>query len=578
MFCLDVPAERLPQFVGEMEELIAADLTHPGIAAPLGTGIAGSSAYLAQDFVAADPLDVAWRGGHQGDSGEVVRVAVQIAGALDSAAEAGIVHGALHPADVLVTPDDARLTGLGIARALETIGVPSLIRLPYAAPERAAGDEWDRRADVFSLAAVMFERLWGRRVMGVGDRAVEAITPVGDADLEQLRSVFARGLAEDPEDRFETALAFADALKGCLSVAAGRSVIDRGGALVHSAAPIDADFRGVDHDERLESGGLWLFLDEPDPHLGKHTPGDDVSKELDLFAGERSRDEAVAPASTLPSQAAVSGREAEARKAPLAPSSAARFSDYAAERSRSAVWPLVLALLVGLAVGGAATFLLLNRDRPAPVAADVQTDAGAVGEPSAPPSSPPAGPASDSAVPPMSAATPAPPPAPAPPSRAERGRLTVRSTPAGARVFVDGRDVGVTPMTVGDLDPGTVTVRLVREGYLTAERQVSMRAAGPAQSVSVALSRARPARTSAPDRPASATTGRNGGTLFVRSRPAGANVYVDGKLVGTTPMQLEEVGTGSHVVGLELEGYNRWSSTVRIPAGERVTVSASLER
>ena len=62
------------------------------------------------------------------------------------------------------------------------------------------------------------------------------------------------------------------------------------------------------------------------------------------------------------------------------------------------------------------------------------------------------------------------------------------------------------------------------------------------------------------------------------SRPAGANVYVDGRLVGTTPLALENVAAGEHTVHLERDGYQRWNSTVRVVAGERNRVAASLER
>src|SRR4029453_4669278 len=60
-FKLDLLPERLHQLVAEFEGLIAAELTHPFIAAPISTGPDGSTVYLARDFVAADSLDVAVR-------------------------------------------------------------------------------------------------------------------------------------------------------------------------------------------------------------------------------------------------------------------------------------------------------------------------------------------------------------------------------------------------------------------------------------------------------------------------------------------------------------------------------------
>src|SRR4029078_582293 len=95
---------------------------------------------------------------HQGATrpGDAGRVALQLPSALDLAAAIDITHGALHPRDLLMSADDVRMTGMGIARALETVGASAPVRRPYTAPERAAGGSWDRRADVFSLAALIF--------------------------------------------------------------------------------------------------------------------------------------------------------------------------------------------------------------------------------------------------------------------------------------------------------------------------------------------------------------------------------------------------------------------------------------
>jgi hypothetical protein len=68
------------------------------------------------------------------------------------------------------------------------------------------------------------------------------------------------------------------------------------------------------------------------------------------------------------------------------------------------------------------------------------------------------------------------------------------------------------------------------------------------------------------------------GALAVDSRPAGARVFVDNKVVGTTPMALPAVSAGSHVIRLEHDGYRRWSSSVRVIASEQNRVTASLER
>ena len=91
--------------------------------------------------------------------------------------------------------------------------MPAQVRRPYTAPERTVGSEWDRRADVFGLAALIHEMLWARRVAATGDEAAGSLTEIAGGDLPRLRAVFGRALADDPAERFDTALEFAGALE-----------------------------------------------------------------------------------------------------------------------------------------------------------------------------------------------------------------------------------------------------------------------------------------------------------------------------------------------------------------------------
>ena len=165
----------------------------------------------------------------------------------------------------------------------------------------------------------------------------------------------------------------------------------------------------------------------------------------------------------------------------------------------------------------------------------------------------------------------------------------MRSTPAGALVFVDGQEYGQTPVAVRDLSIGGHRVRVVRDGYVAEERRVVITAVA---AVAVADDRARAARQRgrarraatagcagrAPAPTAPARVGRFTGALTVDSRPPGAAVFLDGRLVGTTPLSLPSVPAGSHAIRLEYEGYRRWTSAIRIVASEQNRVTASLER
>jgi len=155
------------------------------------------------------------------------------------------------------------------------------------------------------------------------------------------------------------------------------------------------------------------------------------------------------------------------------------------------------------------------------------------------------------------------------------GSLLVRSTPLGARVVVDGREYGRTPVTVGNLSRGVHKVRVIRDGYVPDDRQVTVTSAQRAQSMTVRLAPERVAPAAAAvNRPAAPSTA----PLTVESRPPGATVFLDGQQVGTTPLVLPDVAAGEHALHLDHDGYRRWASTIRIVTTDKNRVTASLEQ
>jgi hypothetical protein len=67
------------------------------------------------------------------------------------------------------------------------------------------------------------------------------------------------------------------------------------------------------------------------------------------------------------------------------------------------------------------------------------------------------------------------------------------------------------------------------------------------------------------------------GSLYVDSRPRGATVLLDGKSIGVTPLSLDNIPIGSHVVRIEMTGKLPWSTATRISSGETARVTGSLE-
>jgi len=139
----------------------------------------------------------------------------------------------------------------------------------------------------------------------------------------------------------------------------------------------------------------------------------------------------------------------------------------------------------------------------------------------------------------------------------EPGMLTVETTPAGSQVFVDGELKGKTPLTI-PVDAGKHELKLTRRG-LTYSRSVTIEE-GKARVERYAWSRAR-------------TPGRGG--LRVSSEPPGANVFVDGKLQGETPLDLPNTPVGTHTVTIE-SSIGSVRRTVNVVRGEEALVDVEL--
>ena len=148
----------------------------------------------------------------------------------------------------------------------------------------------------------------------------------------------------------------------------------------------------------------------------------------------------------------------------------------------------------------------------------------------------------------------------------------IRSNPPGAQVVVNDRAAGITPLAVADLPYGDYVIRISRAGYRVELLSVSIAAGNPVAALDLAL-----IESGDTPPPALSTVSAETGTVMVNSRPGGADVYVDGRLVGATPLTLDDVRPGSHAVRLVRAGYREWTTTVDVTAGQEVLVAASLE-
>ncbi|MCW8130624.1 MAG: PEGA domain-containing protein [Planctomycetota bacterium] len=131
-----------------------------------------------------------------------------------------------------------------------------------------------------------------------------------------------------------------------------------------------------------------------------------------------------------------------------------------------------------------------------------------------------------------------------------RPPLEIRSDPPGATVFIDGRLAGATPLRITSMKPGEYAVRLERDGCQPVIRKVRME--GRLVEIDETL-------------PEVAT-----GRLQVVIEPEGAEVLLDGELVGHTPLHHEKIPVGQHELVVRKTNFENFVQTVNVQAGELV--------
>ncbi len=216
-FQVDLTPEQTIVFGGALQEMVELGLTHAAVVSPVGAGVADGLPYVAYEYVAGESLDVRMRPRVPLAAEAALPYIVQIAEALDATHARGLVHGALHLRDVLITPDGARVGGFGIVAALDRVGHRCPLRPPYAAPEQIAGDEWGEAADRYALAAVACELLTGRRAAAGGGMAGNVERVLDAQAAPRLTALLNAALATDPAGRPPSAGRLADDLAGALS-------------------------------------------------------------------------------------------------------------------------------------------------------------------------------------------------------------------------------------------------------------------------------------------------------------------------------------------------------------------------
>ena len=214
------------------EARFAAAVDHPHVVSVFDAGEQDGRLYLAMQWVDGLDLGTLIDREQRLAPERAVLIGVQLAQALQAVHDAGLVHRDVKPSNVLVRDigghDHAYLTDFGIAKAPAAqdsltrtgwmIGTPA-----YLSPEQIRGQQPGPRSDLYALGGIIFEALTGQRPFGGDDdlaaRWAQATSPPPAASAicpalgSRYDAFLAQALAADPQDRFPSGAAFAEALQ-----------------------------------------------------------------------------------------------------------------------------------------------------------------------------------------------------------------------------------------------------------------------------------------------------------------------------------------------------------------------------
>jgi hypothetical protein len=597
-FKLDLVPEDVARLADALRKLAANPTTHPGIVRVLDAGLEGTSPFVAMEYASGESLDVALRDFTPG-LGRALPVLIDIGRAIDAAWAEGRGHGALHPRDVIVsTGVDTRITGFGIISALESIGAKGPVRRPYTAPERATGEAWGIRADVYSLGAIAHELLTGRRPLGSGEQDGTLAPELSPEQRVNVRRVIGAALAELPQDRYENAGAFVAALE---AIARGEAAILPAPLVAQRTAAMKQPLSGPSAPAAPAARVVQPEQTAPKAHVDRAAP---TPKTWHPTPPDAPRPAAAPVKAPEPRPAAArastdAARSSDRPKPPESSRAAMAMVADSDERSGGAVTP---AADIAPTDKPEAEFLSERTLKPGFAA---PLGASTVPTPAVPPPAPAPPPvlvAPASALPP-----PAPPPMPvaiAPPAppvssvaHAGNTRITTIGLGASQPIFstrnaaLDSEPrfpwaafaaVAIACLVAGGVIGygfGVRRVESVVTGVTTAPpgsrttTDVPI-AAEPPQKPPATPAGAEPrpqgptAAVQKPDDQPVAPAARAAdvrGRIVVRSTPSGAIVTVDGRLHGETPITIRDLSLGAHTLQVARPGF--------VPRTEQVSLT-----
>jgi eukaryotic-like serine/threonine-protein kinase len=202
------------------EAQASAGRNHPHVVSVFDTGSHQDLHYIVMEYVEGETLGALMAREGPLPPDRAVRIAADVAEALESAHRQDLVHRDVKPGNVMIDPEGrVKVVDFGIARAAadDTLTQTGLVlgTAAYLSPEQARGDRVDARTDIYSLGCVLYEMLAGRPPFAADSSVAMAYKHVNEepqapsetgADVPpEVEGVVMRALEKDPARRFQTA-------------------------------------------------------------------------------------------------------------------------------------------------------------------------------------------------------------------------------------------------------------------------------------------------------------------------------------------------------------------------------------
>jgi serine/threonine-protein kinase len=576
-----------------LEAKAAGSLDHPNIITIYDVVLERGVIYLSMQFIEGSTLAALLQSRTSLRLPALLKYAEQICLAVGYAHQRGVIHRDLKPSNLMLTQQgtikilDFGIAQLGDCRWQEDEGSTICGTPSYMAPEQAAGEEVDQRSDIFALGAVFYELFTGKKPFtGQVDEVLHKVVhedPITPCAIKRslpagIEGIIMRALAKDRLKRFQDCEAMAAAFRR------QAKLLEAAPEIRAAAAPSRTPVTAIASRPVLVQKQASTPRQEIRTNRASRYWKIGIGAALGLAAvaimgsvAQRVREsnpkaddqnqkviKPVATSETAEQRLAAIRRLAKAQAPPIAaaPAEVTHYSAPTADGAMtvSSVPSGATVEIEGVSGQDGQTPLLIGSLAPGKYKVRLHKR----------------GYAAETRVVEVSSGKRA---AVEVNLTATQGSLTISSTPAGASVWIGGKDTGQLTPAQFTLDPAAYTIELHKDDYLDESAEINI-TAGQAASFSPTLRTA--GRTDniksvgGFSRMFGGGPGHGMSQIEIKTEPKGADILINGKSLGKTTPAVVQVEAGNYDIVLRKDGYQPVVKSVSVGSQEKSKVRETM--